>query len=160
MTGGDGDDSVIGGSQNDEVSGGNGNDTIFGGTGNDVVNGDDGADDIFGGGGRDVINGGAGDDTLRPSGGNDTLSGGAGSDVFMFAQNHGADRIDDFDLDDDSLDLSGTITEFASVAEVTNAASEVMQDGQSGVLIDTGGTSSIFIVGLSLDQLASVTVLL
>ncbi|MBO6506674.1 MAG: pre-peptidase C-terminal domain-containing protein [Kordiimonadaceae bacterium] len=160
VTGGDGDDSLFGGSQNDEVSGGNGNDTIFGGTGNDVVNGDDGADDIFGGGGRDVINGGAGDDTLRPSGGNDTLSGGAGSDVFMFAQNHGADRIDDFDLDDDSLDLSGTITEFASVAEVTNAASEVMQDGQSGVLIDTGGTSSIFIVGLSLDQLASVTVLL
>lgn len=160
VSGGDGDDSLFGGSQNDEVSGGNGNDTIFGGTGNDVVNGDAGADDIFGGGGRDVINGGTGDDTLRASGGNDTITGGAGSDLFIFSQNHGADRIEDFDLDDDSLDLTETITDFGSISDVTNAASEVTQDGQAGVLIDTGGTSSIFLVGLTLDQLASVTVLL
>lgn len=160
VSGGAGNDILFGGDQNDEVSGGDDNDTLFGGAGNDTLFGNDGDDDIFGGNGRDIIDGGSGDDTLRPSGGNDTLTGGSGSDIFVFANNHAVDRVEDFDTDDDSLDLSRTITDFMTIADVSSASSETTQDGSSGLLIDTGGGNSIFIVGLTLDELASVTITL
>ena len=160
VSGGEGNDSLFGGGQNDEVSGGNGDDTLFGGAGNDTINGDAGADNIFAGNGADLVNGGSGDDTLRPSGGDDTLTGGTDSDVFVFANNHANDRIEDFDTAEDSLDLTGTITDFQSVSDVTNAATETTQNSEAGVLIDTGNGNSIFIVGLTLNELASVTIVL
>ncbi|MFM9963379.1 MAG: lamin tail domain-containing protein [Planctomycetaceae bacterium] len=61
--------------------GGNGNDTLIGGTVNDVLDGGDGDDGLAGMAGNDTITGGNGFDTLLGGIGNDVLTGGLGSDT-------------------------------------------------------------------------------
>ena len=57
-------------------------------------------------GGDDTLSGGAGDDLLDGGYGNDELSGGPGADVFVFAYDSGHDVVTDFQIDEDSIDLS------------------------------------------------------
>jgi Ca2+-binding RTX toxin-like protein len=59
------------------VLGGNGADTLFGGSGNDFVDGQQGADVAFMGSGDDTFN-------WDPGDGNDTVEGQGGSDAFAF----------------------------------------------------------------------------
>ncbi|HMC92303.1 MAG TPA: Ig-like domain-containing protein, partial [Allosphingosinicella sp.] len=66
--GGNGKDTIVGGSGNDIIHGGNGDDALKGGAGNDQIFGDNGSDDITGGAGDDVIDGGNGKDTAFYSG--------------------------------------------------------------------------------------------
>lgn len=73
LTGGNGRDSLSGGSGNDTIDGGNGRDSLLGGAGNDS---------ITGGNGRDVLDGGDGNDTLTGGRGKDSVTGGAGIDTF------------------------------------------------------------------------------
>lgn len=158
--GGDsGNDTVGGGRGNDTVFGGDGNDIIFGGRGdgvdnNDIVDGGDGNDSVFGGSGDDTVNGGAGDDELWGGSGDDDLTGGAGADTFVFGQDSGNDTITDFNATEDRLDLRFAATDFASLADVTAAASETTQNGQTGVLIDLGDSQSVFIQGIALNDLS------
>lgn len=49
----------------------------------------------------------AGDDILIDGAGSDTLQGGAGADVFVFGADGQIDRVEDFELGVDRLDLSG-----------------------------------------------------
>lgn len=72
------------------VSGGRGNDTLLGSAGDDKLNGDSGNDRVFGGAGFDLLIGGSGNDDLRGDedddelyghSGNDLLDGGIGSDL-------------------------------------------------------------------------------
>jgi predicted extracellular nuclease len=78
-------------SGNDTLSGGAGNDTLFGGNGNDT---------IFGGAGNDIITGGAGVDRLY---------GGAGNDRFVFNNStDGIDKIVDFVVGEDRIDIVST----------------------------------------------------
>ncbi len=82
LTGGSGDDVIVGalagrniidgGADQDVLYGGNNRDTIQGGTGNDI---------LFGDGGNDILDGGSENDQLTGGRGNDTLSGGAGRDT-------------------------------------------------------------------------------
>jgi Ca2+-binding RTX toxin-like protein len=82
VTGGSGDDTLIGNASDNELSGGAGDDTIAGGDGNDGLNGDAGRDTIDGGGGRDDMVGGAGADTLKSRDGlTDRLNCGGGTDA-------------------------------------------------------------------------------
>lgn len=99
MNGGDGNDTLIGGSNADTIQGGHGNDSLVGNdgadqmlgdAGNDVLNGNlgndrldggDEADTLLGGAGGDELRGGLGDDVLNGGSGHDRLSGDAGSDV-------------------------------------------------------------------------------
>jgi Ca2+-binding RTX toxin-like protein len=53
--GGDGNDSIIGGSANDVLWGDNGNDEITGASGHDVILGGDGADRLVGASGNDIL---------------------------------------------------------------------------------------------------------
>jgi len=76
----DGDDTVVGSPQRDDVALGGGNDRITAGDGNDAVNGGSGNDTITGNAGNDNLNGGDGDDTIQGGAGNDSLTGGAGRD--------------------------------------------------------------------------------
>jgi Ca2+-binding RTX toxin-like protein len=62
ITGGAGNDSLIGGTRADTISGGAGNDSISGAAGADVITGGDGIDTIVGGAGIDNLSGGAGND--------------------------------------------------------------------------------------------------
>lgn len=64
MDGGNGDDLLIGGRGNDNLTGGNGNDIILGGRGNDNIVGGNGDDLLVGGQGFDRVEGGRGQDTI------------------------------------------------------------------------------------------------
>ncbi|GBD42104.1 Leukotoxin [bacterium HR39] len=105
IDGAGGDDVLYGGEGADHVSGGEGNDVLAGDGGNDVLAGDAGNDRLEGGPGDDRLEGGAGDDLAFGDEGPDVLDGGSGSDVL-----HGGPGDDAFGLDDllDVVVESGT----------------------------------------------------
>jgi Ca2+-binding RTX toxin-like protein len=87
---GAGDDTVTGGSGNDQFTGGAGNDTLTGGTGDDTLSGGDGNDTFTGGLGADQLDGGDGLDVFNayqpgsaPDGNGDTISGGDGAQDYV-----------------------------------------------------------------------------
>lgn len=93
ITGGSGDNVVIGDDAAQYIVLGEGDDILYGGGGDDIIGsrgGDDrlfggeGNDLIFGGDGDDHLYGGVGNDRLRGDAGNDTLVGGSGVDVARF----------------------------------------------------------------------------
>lgn len=89
-------DLILGTAFGDTVLGWAGGDVLEGGAGNDRLSGQLGRDTLAGGDGNDVLTGGASDDLL---------SGGAGRDVFVFAVAGGHDRVEDFTIGDDKLNL-------------------------------------------------------
>ena len=103
--GGQGRDVLNGHGGNDTLMGGNNKDVLRGGDGNDTLYGDGGKDRLYGGNGDDALFGGTGEDQIDGGRGNDILSGGSGSDVFVFAGNSGADIITDFDAVRDVVSL-------------------------------------------------------
>jgi Ca2+-binding RTX toxin-like protein len=108
ITGGSGDDTLVGDSQYNMIDGWEGNDLIRGGAGDDIVSGDSGADRVYGDGGEDLILGDSGNDALfgggagdlvYGGGGRDAIAGGTGSDLLQ-----GGRRSDTFYARDDSRD--------------------------------------------------------
>ncbi len=83
-----------------ELSGGDGDDrlTVSGGEGN-ILNGGKGDDTLNGGGGSDTLIGLQGDDLLRGRGGEDTF-------LFGYIRDGERDRISDFVIGEDVIDLS------------------------------------------------------
>ncbi len=104
VTGGSGDDSLVGSFAVNTLSGGAGAEWIVGGPGNDILNGDAGADVLVwsNGDGTDVDEGGADGDTVQVNGRT-----GAG-DVFTVAANGTRVRFDRTNLGLFSLDI-GTV---------------------------------------------------
>jgi Ca2+-binding RTX toxin-like protein len=107
LEGGLGPDTISGSAKGDSINGMDGADTLNGAAGADVLWGGAGADRLLGGSGNDVLIGGSGADTLF---------GGAGADLFVFTSSTdsyrtatvgSADRIGDFDVRKDAIDLSG-----------------------------------------------------
>ncbi len=87
---------------------------------------------LMGSSGNDVLAGSTGDDLIISSGGADTLSGGDGEDTFRFddlshSQRYGAkDRITDFDVSNDIIDLSSLgFDTFIGEAGSTAASNEI-----------------------------------
>ncbi|MGD1919335.1 MAG: M10 family metallopeptidase C-terminal domain-containing protein [Pleurocapsa sp.] len=71
---------------------------------------------LSGDSGNDEIRGGAGDDLLMGVTGNDTLRGEAGRDTFVFGNDDGTDRINDFNPGEDKIGLvEGELT-FADIS--------------------------------------------
>ncbi|MCB9849576.1 MAG: hypothetical protein H6817_02605 [Phycisphaerales bacterium] len=113
ITGGPGNDALIGSTASDLIQGGAGNDLIVGAGGADRLLGDDGNDLIFGGGGADDIHGGDKIDFLVGNKGNDCIFGGGGQvlsqgpfsiamgDIFVGVD--GDDLIANGESEDDSL---------------------------------------------------------
>jgi Ca2+-binding RTX toxin-like protein len=183
-----GNDILFGGHNTDELYGQDGNDTIDGGPGDDIILGGDGDDDLFGGDagdgldelfraggfdsiagglGNDFIRGGEGSDTLIGDEGDDTLIGGTGgdsligaegTDTFIFEEGHGADRVGGFTVAEDILDLSGTATDFTDLESLLVAAEFREQGRISGVMLDTGDGDSIFLEGLTVDDLSNINI--
>ncbi|MDO9438324.1 calcium-binding protein, partial [Hydrogenophaga sp.] len=124
LTGGVGNDTIVGYASDDELfglegsdslSGEDGNDTLHGGAGGDVLKGGDGNDRLNGGADNDYLQGNAGDDTLHGGTGNDVLIGGthdgywntfrgAGNDTYLFDLGDGQDTIYDHDISAGNLD--------------------------------------------------------
>jgi len=104
LTGGAGNDTLVGDALFEYVSLDGGKDTLTGGAGDD---------NLLGLGGADVLFGGDGNDTLTGGNGADTLTGGAGADTFKFSYwqasamgNSTRDLILDFTDGLDRIDLS------------------------------------------------------
>jgi Ca2+-binding RTX toxin-like protein len=92
--GGDGNDTLTGGSGNDRLSGQDGNDTLSGGAGNDTLSGGANNDFIAGGAGNDTLVGGNGNDFLDGDQGTDIALLGAGNDVFRWDPGDGSDIVE------------------------------------------------------------------
>ncbi|MCW3782659.1 calcium-binding protein [Defluviimonas salinarum] len=89
----------------------------------DVLTGAAADDVILGGSGNDLLQGGGGDDILVDGAGSDTLSGGAGRDLFVLLTDGAPDRITDFDINYDRLDLSDfTLLYSVSALKITSTA--------------------------------------
>ena len=150
-----GNDTLSGGEGRDIIRGGSGNDTIRGGAAGDILLGDSGDDTIYGGEGNDLIVGGTGNDTLYGDAGDDTLSGGlgddsltggTGEDTFVFTANSGHDTIQDFDKDNDTIDLS-MLPEAISFSDLTFTA---LTDGRTGTVITHSAlTGSITVLNMN-----------
>jgi Ca2+-binding RTX toxin-like protein len=81
VQGGDGNDHLVGDSQDNSLWGGAGNDYLNGAAGNDFLQGGAGNDILLGGAGNDSLFGNAGRDLLIGGLGADAVSGGAGDDI-------------------------------------------------------------------------------
>ncbi|NEQ41053.1 MAG: hypothetical protein F6K40_34520 [Okeania sp. SIO3I5] len=99
-------DTLVGSAGDDEIIGSRGNDSLFGKEDDDELQGRQGNDHLFGGDGDDEINGGQGRDRINGGPGFDTLSGGASIDIFIYNSNQpfeeedlGIDLITDFQPD-------------------------------------------------------------
>ncbi|MEP4197310.1 MAG: M10 family metallopeptidase C-terminal domain-containing protein [Aliishimia sp.] len=157
LNGGAGNDFLYGGRNDDIVIGGAGDDTVRGNLNNDLLSGDNGSDRLFGGGGNDTLDGGAakdyllgeaGNDSLDGGTGDDNLTGGTGADVFVFGStSYGYDRVLDFEIGVDSIDL--TDHGFTQFSDVTDRATDI----SAGVKIAFGDGNVLLLEGLLENQL-------
>ncbi len=152
LRGNDGNDLLNGGTGADKLSGGRGSDAVIGGDGNDVLRGNHGRDDLQGGNGRDRLIGGSQADVLDGGDGNDILIGGKHNDRFVFSNDHGRDKIVDFDAltAREKIDLRD-IDAFDSYRDVKQAATQI----NNHVRIETGDDNWITLMNTQLSQLDS-----
>ncbi|MFZ3039784.1 MAG: hypothetical protein WA115_08325, partial [Polynucleobacter sp.] len=161
-------DSIIYNSQTgaSTLTGGAGNDYLVGNTGIDTLSGGDGSDILRGDAGADILSGGIGNDTLLGGAGADTLTGGTGADTFTINTNDasttiggtgnagtitGYDVISDFDSASDTLDLQGTLVAAANTA-ATDGANSTLTIG--GVAVQSHAISNGMV---TFDDAASYT---
>jgi Ca2+-binding RTX toxin-like protein len=103
-------------------------------------------DFLWGSAAAQTLNGGAGDDVIYDGAGADTLTGGAGADVFILAADHTGDRITDYQLHSDRIDLSdwGRVcsTSALTITPTSNGCT-IAWGGESVTLVSaTGGSLS------------------
>ena len=142
----DTDERILGTDGDDTIAAQGGSDTLFGDAGDDTLSGGDGRDILLGDSGDDTIYGGDGDDTLVGGLGDDSLTGGTGSDTFVFTANTGSDTINDFDKDNDAIDLS-MLPEAIAFSDLAFTA---LTDGRTGTVITHSAlTGSITVLGMN-----------
>jgi hypothetical protein len=122
LFGEDGNDEIYGGSKVDYIYGGKGNDRIYGGEGNNKLFGDAGNDTIYSGSGKDWIDGGSGNDTIWLGGGQDTI---------VLASGNGIDKINNFQVGQTLIGLSGGLT-FGSLSIVQDGKNTLIEIADSG----------------------------
>jgi RTX calcium-binding nonapeptide repeat (4 copies) len=136
FTGTNGNDSFVGRAKDDRFDGGSGHDTLNGGAGHHSVNGGISNDWLLGGIGNDTVIGGAGNDILTGGAGSDVLVGGTEADVFVFERGWGSDRVMDFKVDVDKLDLRAAgVASFQDVAVNQTSLGVTIQYGSDTVLL-------------------------
>lgn len=139
-------DTFIGNDENNIAGGWGGQDTLFGNGGNDSLSG---------GVGSDVVDGGSGDDEIYVGSGNDTVTGGTGNDYivlgfendqFNFAAGDGNDIIADWEVETDTLVLTGT-----SIVSLDQADAD--GDGVDDTIVNLSSGENITLLNaLVLDQ--------
>ena len=92
ITGGRGDDRLVGDGRDNTLAGGPGDDVVCGGDGNDVSQG---------GPGEDRVSGDDGDDVVWGDGGRDRLFGGSGKDLMIGREERGGQSPDTLDCGDE-----------------------------------------------------------
>jgi len=146
-----GDDIVDGGDGGDTIFGGAGNDTLRGGAGDDVIADISGNDSLDGGDGNDVVNGLAGDDRVTGGNGDNIVLGGTGADVFYQAGT-GIDRILDFQIGIDKIELSSSVTSFQALIAGAQDITDV--NGNSFVILSNGDNGLFVLANLSIADLS------
>lgn len=142
LSGGGGNDTLMGGKDPDRIDGEIGNDFLRGDLDADTVSGGSGNDSLFGGKGNDQLVGNAGDDflngdrdrdTLSGGDGLDTLTGGTEGDVFVLATGQGSDIITDFEVGIDFIQLPDALS-FNSIRlqSSTNGQNTLILDSVTG----------------------------
>lgn len=148
LGGGDGNDILYGGDDDDYLSGGDGDDELYANTDTvftgwyDILRGDGGNDLLVGSMYDNYFEGGDGNDTLIGMGGNDQMYGGAGDDTFVFKSTGGVATINDFDEDDDILDLSDLLTAFDPLTDLIADFVSFSSWASTTVTVDRDGTGT------------------
>ena len=106
LFGGDGKDTLAGNEDKDKLFGGNDDDWLSGGGGRDLLHGDEGDDTLVGGEGKDTLRGGTGNDVIDGGAGDDSVYLGEGSDVVVLSASNGYDKIKDFKVGTDKIQLN------------------------------------------------------
>lgn len=148
----DGDDRYFGAELRDTVDSGAGDDLLRGFGGGDRFSGGDGDDVLRGDKGRDRLKGDAGSDLIDGGKGRDVLEGGAGGDVFDFNGRFGRDRVLDYGVGRDRIDLSDTgATGFRDLVIRQNGDNAIVKVEGGGVIVlkdfdsdDLGGRDFLF----------------
>jgi trimeric autotransporter adhesin len=102
---------ISGGFGNDQLMGTAQGERIYGGIGNDTIESEQGADTLLGEAGQDVLVGGLDNDLLLGGTGNDRLIGGGGLDTYYYRSGWGIDRIQDSPGEGNRLVFGAGITE-------------------------------------------------
>ena len=154
LLGGIGNDRLIGRQGNDKLNGGRGDDVLKGGAGrdrlqgkqgNDILLGGNQADTLVGGFGDDQLYGNRGSDILKGGFGHDLMSGGQGKDRFVYSNaREGGDRITDFKVNQDAIDLSRIFAqkEYVSSKPFRDYVKLVQVGSSTVVQIDTNGKAA------------------
>ena len=114
-------------------------DLIRAGSAGSLIESNEGNDTLVGGEGADILSGGTGNDLLFGANGFDTLIGGTGRDVFIFNGQSGMDKILDFELGVDQIDVSAWFQFYQSDAiEISQTTTGAMiKLGTNQVVIQT-----------------------
>ncbi|MCB1517007.1 MAG: hypothetical protein KDJ19_05245 [Hyphomicrobiaceae bacterium] len=155
-----GDDTFKGrsGSVDGNVSGGDGNDTLIGSSADDDnLRGNNDHDTLKGRAGDDVLDGGSGRDHLFGGKDDDTLTGGTQRDYFHFGRNQDHDTITDFENGVDKLELSAF--GFSSKAQALSQFFEIGGAANDKVGFDYKGTF-IVIKGVDLADIDNADLLI
>ncbi|EKA4522431.1 cadherin domain-containing protein, partial [Vibrio cholerae] len=137
--------------KDDMLIGGAGNDILFGQGGNDWLDGGVGKDTLYGGSGNDTLIGGEGNDILIGGLGSDILTGGSGEDLFKWVDGDldgGRDRITDFKIGEDKIDLRDLFSDETRTLEQLlndNVIDTTGQGQNSEIVINKGPTEHVTI---------------
>ena len=184
LTGGGGNDTLIGDAKDNILSGGANNDTLMGNAGNDTLKGEAGDDILMGGLGADILNGGDGlndtasyanatteitasldatntthlNDGLEAVGdsyiGIENLTGGASNDILV--GNDSANILDGGAGDDELIGGSGADTLKGGLGNDT-ASYENAGSGVTANLFDSGVNAGAFALGDTYDSIENLT---
>lgn len=158
MTGGAGNDLMLGTEIGEAVSGGAGHDlaaglggadTLSGGTGDDGLAGGAGSDHLDGGAGTDVLHGGADADILIGGAGNDLVMGGTGADLFVFDASDPATAGHDLVLDFDAAIDGLMITSDLAPGELVRNMTPLPNPHVDMVRLDLGNGHVVDVVGVT-----------
>jgi Ca2+-binding RTX toxin-like protein len=98
-------ESYVGTDKVDQLTGSKNNDTMLGKGSNDALSGRNGDDLLKGASGNDRLDGGRGNDRIIGGSGSNVVIGGAGRNTFVVGK--GEDTIQDLNLNNDVIELSG-----------------------------------------------------
>jgi Ca2+-binding RTX toxin-like protein len=139
---------------------------LIGGAGADTLTGT-GADDLLmGGAGDDLLIAGGGDNILVDGPGRDTMRGGTGADIFVLVSDGEPDRVENFQLGVDRLDLSAfpglysatslSIVPVAGGARITYGDEVIELRTSDGQPIEPGDLGNADVLGLTRPPLVQI----
>ena len=144
LSGGEGDDIVVGGGDDDDLSGGDGNDLIIGWDGDDTLYGGEGSDNLRAGDDADHLYPGLDDDDDNDD---DHLCGWGGDDMYYFNSTNygGTDTIEEYsDTGVDEITFAGMHTAVELSINNISSAQPYLGGNEDFINLDAGGSTQRF----------------